>query len=132
MLGKWEKDDGTGTRVRTGRGVWYEINHDTPVPHGLRQLQRLLEDRDRHGHEAAILSIDKAIALDAQPLPRTNLILLAGSGAKKREKASCLIDWTTAPTEYTAPHDLQVVELILSDGDQLIDALYSSLWTENA
>jgi len=131
MLGKWEKDDGTGPRVRTGRGVWYEINHDTPVPHGLRQLQRLLEDRDRHGHEAAILSIDKAIALDAQPLPRTNLILLAGSGAKKREKASCLIDWTTAPTEYTAPHDLQVVELILSDGDQLIDALYSSLWTEN-
>ncbi len=41
-----------------------------------------------------------------------------------------LIGWKEAPEEYTAAHDLQVVELILTDGEQLIDGLYSSLWQE--
>jgi hypothetical protein len=81
MLGPWVEDDGTGERARSGRGVWFDINRDTLIPHGLRQLQRLLELRDPEGHQAAILSIDQAIILDnAPPLPRTNLILIAGNG----------------------------------------------------
>jgi hypothetical protein len=56
----------------TDGGVWFEINRDTPVPHGLRQLQRLLELRAPEDYAAAILSIDRAIALDGPPLPRTN------------------------------------------------------------
>lgn len=58
MLGKWEEDEETGERVRNGRGVWYEINRDTPVPHGLRQLQRLLELRAPDTYQATILSMD--------------------------------------------------------------------------
>ncbi len=131
MLGPWEEDEETGERARSGRGVWFEVNRDTPLPHGLRQLQRLLELRDPVGHQAAILSIDQAVLLeDAPPLPRTNLILIAGNGARDRKPLDVLIGWEEAPEEYTAPHDLQVVELILSDGERLIDGLYSSLWQE--
>jgi hypothetical protein len=39
-----------------------------------------------------------------------------------------LIDWEAKPAEYTAPHDLQVVELIVSDGEMLIDQIYDCLW----
>lgn len=52
MLGELIEDPATHERVRSGKGVWFEINRDTPVPHGLRQLQRLLEDRDPDGHAA--------------------------------------------------------------------------------
>ncbi len=116
-------------KIRSGKGVWYEINHDTPVPHGMRQLQRLLQEKDPDGHAPAILSIDKALIVDGgQPIPRTNLILLAGNDVPSRKKATSLIPWQATPKEYKAPFDLQVVELILSDGEALIDTLYDSLW----
>ncbi|MGY3133769.1 hypothetical protein ACVWZM_004451 [Bradyrhizobium sp. USDA 4501] len=130
MLGELITDPNTGERTRSGKGIWFEINRDTPVPHGLRQLQRLLEQRDPDGYAAAILSLDQALILDhPRALPRTNLILLAGNGARRREEGDVLIEWEELPNEYTAPHDLQVVELILEDGELLIDGLYSSLWT---
>lgn len=130
MHGPWEEDEETGERARSGRGVWFEVNRDTPVPHGLRQLQRLLELRDPDGFQATILSIDRAVLLDAAPLPRTNLVLIAGNGARNRETSDVLIGWEATPEEYTAPHDLQVVELILTDGAELIDGLYTTLWQE--
>jgi len=129
MLGAYVTDRKTGERSRSGRGIWFEINRDTTVPHGLRQLQRLLEQQDPDGHAAAILSLDEALILHhARPLPRTNLILIAGNGAKERETGAPLLEWEELPEEYTAPHDLQVVELILTDGELLIDGLYSMLW----
>ena len=116
-------------KIRSGKGVWYEINRDTPVPHGMRQLQRLLQEKDPDGHAPAILSIDKALILDGgPPIPRTNLILLAGNDVPTRKKATSLIPWQATPKEYKAPFDLQVVELIVSDGEALIDALYDNLW----
>lgn len=45
-----------------------------------------------------------------------------------RESKQSLIPWEKLPEEYTAPHDLQVVELILKDGDRLIDGVYDALW----
>lgn len=130
MLGDYEEDeeDEDGERVRNGRGVWFEINRDTPVPHGLRQLQRLLELRAPDDYAAAILSIDRAIALNGPPLPRTNLILISGNGGRRREKGDYLIPWEECPEEYTAPHDLQVIELVLEEGVDLIEQIYSSLW----
>ncbi|MEM9013409.1 MAG: aminotransferase [Pseudomonadota bacterium] len=128
MLGEYEENEEDGERVRNGRGVWFEINRDTPVPHGLRQLQRLLELRAPDDYAAAILSIDRAIALNGPPLPRTNLILICGNGARRREKGDYLIPWEEWPEEYTAPHDLQVIELVLEEGADLIEQIYSSLW----
>jgi hypothetical protein len=130
MLGEIVTDKDTGEREHSGRGIWFEVNRDTTVPHGLRQLQRLLEQQDPDGHAAAILSLDEALILNhARPLPRTNLIVIAGNGARRRDAGDVLIAWEELPEEYTARHDLQVVELILNDGELLIDGLYSVLWT---
>lgn len=130
LLGPKEKDEDSGEMVHNGRGIWFEVNRDTPVPHGLRQLQKLLEQRDPDGHANAILSIDRAV-FGQGPLPgRSNLVLLVGNGARRREALSCLIPWEETPAEYTAPHDLQVVEIILEGGDRLIDELYATLWED--
>lgn len=123
------EDEVTGEMVRSGRGIWFEVNRDTPIPHGLRQLQRLLEHRDPHGHAAAIYSMDQAILAHA-PMARTNLILIVGNGARRREKGDWIVQWQHSPDEYEAPHDLQVVEVILEEGENLIDALYGSLWQD--
>ena len=130
MLGPKERTD-AGELVHNGRGVWFEMNRDTPIPHGLRQLQRLLEQRDRHGHAAAIVSIDQAVLGLVAPFARTNFVLIIGNAKANREPHTTVIPWKAVPEEYTAPHDLQVVEVILSgDGDDLIDGLYRSLWQD--
>ncbi len=129
LLGPREEDENTGEMVHNGRGIWFEVNRDSPIPHGLRQLQRLLEQRDPEGHANAILSIDRAILSQGQ-LDRTNLVLIVGNGARRREPLSVLIPWEELPEEYNAPHDLQVVEVILEGGDDLIDELYASLWQD--
>lgn len=130
LMGKWiEKPD--GSRVRSGKGIWYEVNRDTPVPHGVRQLQRLLQELDPVGYSSAILSLDKALVLrNATQIPRTDLIVIAGNDVPTREKANSLIGWEEKPLEYTAGNDLQIVEVILNGGDELIDTLYNLLWTE--
>ncbi|OBP74353.1 aminotransferase [Mesorhizobium loti] len=131
MLGDWKVRRSTGERFRKG-GVWFEINRDLPVPHGVRQLQRLLSERDRDGYAAAIVSLDRALVLrNPVPIPRTNLIMIAGDGAATREPRSALIGWEETPAEYTSPNDLQVVELILNRGAALIDQIYDLLWAED-
>lgn len=132
MLGEWVTNKKTGERTRSGKGVWFEVNRDTAVPHGMRQLQRLLQERDPDGFSAAILSLDRALALrNPKPIPRTNLILIVGNDVPSRSKRHALIPWEKQPEEYTALHDLQVVELILSNGGELIDQIYDSLWSED-
>ena len=132
MLGKLiDNPNGNGERIRSGKGVWYEVNRDTPVPHGVRQLQRLLQERDPEGYSAAILSLDRALLVrDGVPVPRTDLVLIAGNDVPGREKNHSLIPWEETPPEYTAGNDLQVVEVILNNGDELIDAIYDALWTQ--
>lgn len=120
-----------GSRVRSGKGIWHSVNNDTPVPHGVRQLQRLLKECDPDGHAAAILSLDRALlARNATPLPRTDLILISGNGSQGREEGDCHLIWDACPQEYTAGNDLQVVEAIFSNGEALIDAIYDNLWSE--
>ena len=102
-----------------------------PVPHGLRQLQGLLQECDSDRFSAAILSIDRALVVkDMEPIPRTDLILIAGNDVPSREERTSIIPWEAPPTEYSAGNDLQVVEVIINDGEELIDAIYNSLWTE--
>jgi hypothetical protein len=128
LLGKKERNEITGELEHNGKGIWYEFNRDSAIPHGLRQLQRLLEERDPDGHATVILSIDLAVFGQTAPPGRTNLLLIIGNGSSTRTDASCLIPWESMPQEYTAPHDLQVVEVIMKDGERLIEGLYSSLW----
>lgn len=130
LLGDWIEDS-DGKRVRSGKGIWYMLNRDTPVPHGVRQLQRLLQEYDPEKYSAAILSMDKALAIrDAVQIPRTNLVLIAGNDVPSRNRGCSLIPCEEAPQEYTNDNDLQVVELILTGGEELIDAIYDCLWME--
>jgi hypothetical protein len=130
MHGEWvTKPD--KTRARSGRGIWYQVNNDPSVPHGARQLQRLLQQRDPEGYAATILSLDRALLVrDGSPTPRTNLILIAGNDVPSRSAGTSLLSKPQIPSDYTALHDLQVVELIVTGGEALIDALYGSLWSE--
>lgn len=124
------RDEDTGELAHNGKGIWYGLNHDTAIPHGLRQLQFILEQRDREGHANAILSIDRAVLNLGPPPERTDLVVICGNGAAKREKADPLIPWEELPAEYEVGRDLQVVEVVLEGGDALIDALYASLWSD--
>jgi hypothetical protein len=127
LLGKLEKKD--GKQVRADDGIWTQLNRKVNVPHGVRQLQRLLKERAPDEFAECILSLDRALlAKGAKPLPRTNFVLIAGNAAKGREASQPLIGWKELPAEYTAPHDLQVVELILEDGETLIDGIYDTIW----
>lgn len=129
MYGKKKKNPDTEELEHDGKGIWFQINRDIPAPHGLRQLQRLLREIDPDGFSPAIAKLDRVLVVrNAEPLPRTNLIMISGGDVPSRESTQSLIPWEEAPADYTAPHDLQVVELILNDGDDLIDGVYDALW----
>lgn len=130
LYGPKERDKVTGELKHSGRGIWFEMNRDTVIPHGLRQLQYLLELRDPNGHAAAIVSIDRAVLELSPPPARTDLIVIAGNGAAKRANGESVIPWGQMPGDYKAGRDLQVVEVILKDGGALIDSLYASLWND--
>lgn len=131
MFGEKVANPTGGAKVHSGKGVWNDVNNDPPVPIGVRQLMRLLQERDPEGYDAAILSMERALVLhDPKPLPRTNLIILVGNGAPTRGKMDCLLPFKEMPDVYTAGHDLQLVEVVLNDGEELIDALYESLWSD--
>lgn len=129
MLGEWEADP-NGVKVRSGRGIWFELNRELAAPDGLRQLQAILKERDPDGYAAAILSMDKALILrDPVVIPRTDLVVLSGNVAARRVAGSTFLPDRAAPADYTAGNPLQVVEVILEGGDALIDQLYDSLWS---
>ncbi|MDS9593481.1 MULTISPECIES: aminotransferase [Pseudomonas] len=133
---KWRKTLGKAVvqsllKDADGKGIWYQLSErDKNIPHGMRQLQKLLKESDPQKFQAAIFSIDQALLLNnATPIPRTNLVFICGNDFKGRESATPIIDWKKMPKDYKSEHDLQVVELILSGGgEDLIDMIYESLW----
>ncbi|QEW21731.1 hypothetical protein LA6_003943 [Marinibacterium anthonyi] len=128
MLGGWTGPP--GARVRSGKGVWTEINTDVPVPEGLEQLSRLLLEKAPDDFAEAIVSLDEALLIGAEPLPRTDYIFVAGNKAAGRAAGQAYLPVAAAPVEYTAGRALQVVELVVEDGSQFIERLYASLWGE--
>jgi hypothetical protein len=132
MLGpKIDNPAGGTQKVHNNRGVWFEINRALSVPLGLEQLHAILEECDPQKYASVIASLDRILAhRNLDPIERTDLILLAGGPAATREPGDVLIPWKKVPKEYTAGRDLQMVELIIKDGEKLIDAIYGKLWAE--
>lgn len=132
---KWRKKLGKGVvntllNGQKGKGIWYQLNErDKNIPHGMRQLQKLLKERAPAQYARAILSIDEALLIkDSKPIPRTNLILIAGIDYSSRGIGTSVINQTVKPVEYQSEHDLQVIELFLKDDSEaLIDSIYNSL-----
>lgn len=129
MLGP--KVGAKGKKLHNNKGVWFEVNRALDVPLGLEQLHTILQDREPDKFASVIASLDRILARrNPDPIDRTDLILLAGGPAKKRKKGVPLLPWKKVPPEYEAGRDLQVVEMIIEDGDNVIAALYNSLWAK--
>ena len=134
MHGGWvakdqSKEKSKSNRIRSGKGVWYFVNNEPSPPSGVRQLQRLLQEHDPDGYEAAILSLDRALVVkNSEQIPKTDLIVVAGNGGETRGKRECFLPFEEVPAEYTAGNDLQIVEVVFKEGEKLIDNIYASLW----
>ena len=131
MLGEWTRESPVSPRVRSGKGVWSDVNSDSPVPIGVRQIT---EDSGREcsgeTYDAAILWLERALVLrGGTPLPRTDLILVVGNARATRKETERLLPYEGIPHEYTgAGNDLQLVEVVMQQGELLIEALYGSLF----
>ncbi len=132
MLGEKIVDPDDDTKsIHNGKGVWYEVNRGLPVPLGLEQLHNILDECEPDKFASVIASLDRILARrNPQPVERTDLILLAGGAAATRKPRQTLIGWENIPKEYKAGRDLQIVELLFSNGDDLINAIYSGLWVK--
>lgn len=132
MLGEKVVDpDDDSKRIHNGKGVWYEVNRGLPVPLGLEQLHTILSECEPDKFANVIASLDRILARrNPDSVERTDLILLAGGPASTRQPRQTLIDWQSIPEEYTAGRDLQIVELLFTNGDDLINAIYSGLWAK--
>lgn len=134
LLGKKVDDPNrSGAKIHSGKGIWFELNRDTKTPHGISQIHRLLCELDPEEYGATIISLDRALALNnVEEIPRTDLVVLAGNASSGRESGEYFVDWPNKPAEYEAGNDLQVVELVLNEGDELVDEIYNTLWSANA
>ena len=134
MLGEKIDDPADKTkRIHNGKGVWYEVNRALPIPLGLEQLHAILEECEPNKFAKVIASLDRILAQrNPDPVERTDMILLVGGPAGKRQPGDTLLEWESVPEGYKAGRDLQVVELLIEDGDDLIDAIYAGLWAKEA
>jgi hypothetical protein len=104
------------------------MNTGLSAPQGLEQMNRLLSEKARDEYAEAIVSLDRALLIGAQTLPRTDYIFIGGNRAARRISGQTYLATNAPPPEYTAGRPLQVIEAVLVNGAQLIEGLYASLW----
>lgn len=126
LLGEWDGPAANG--VRKGDGIWNEMNTGLAAPQGLEQINRLLCEKAREEYAEAIVSLDRALLIGAAPLARTDYVFIAGNKAARRTAGQAYLPTGAPSPEYTAGRPLQIVELVITNGVELIDRLYSSLW----
>jgi hypothetical protein len=126
MLGEWTGQP--GARLRSGKGVWADINTSVPVPEGIGQLSMLLREKAPDEFAEVIVSLEEALLIGAVPLPRTDYVFVAGNKAPTRAVGETYLPVAAPPSHYTAGRALQVVELVIEDGNPFIEQLYASLW----
>jgi hypothetical protein len=127
------KGDGNGKgaqRVWADNGVWNDINTALLVPQGIQQMSDLLRNKDPAGYARTIYSLDEALLGRASP-PRTDMILVAGNRSASRAVGSALLPTAAPPPDYKAGRPLQIVEIVLVGGEDVIERLYTSLWTQD-
>lgn len=124
------KGEGKGkgaARVWADNGVWNEINTALLIPQGLQQICDLLKAKDPDGYARTILSLDAALLADSGP-PRTDLVLIAGNRSASRAVGTSMLPTAAPPLDYKAGRPLQIVEIVLVGGEDIIERLYTSLW----
>ena len=126
MLGEWTGP--AGARVRSGYGIWNEMNTGLAAPQGLEQINKLLCEKARDQYAETIVSLDRALLIGAAPLPRTDYVFIAGNKAARRQAGTAYLPTGAPPADYSAGRPLQVVEMVVEGGVDLIERLYESLW----
>ncbi len=131
LLGsRTEEPKGSKNYVRNNDGIWRSLASAPSVPHGLRQLQKIFIEREPGEFAETILSLDRILALKgSRPVPRTDLVLVAGNSPARRKPGEANVIQASRPAEYTASRDLQIAEVFLRGGDDLIKNLYDTLWS---
>ncbi|MBY6243374.1 aminotransferase [Methylosinus sp. Sm6] len=127
------KGDGKGkgaARVWANNGVWNDINTGLLIPQGIQQICDLLKIKDRDAYAHTVFSLDQALLTDVGP-PRTDMVLIAGNRAATRSAGTALLPTTAPPADYKAARPLQIVEIVLVSGEDMIERLYASLWKTN-
>ena len=59
------------------------------------------------------------------------MVLIAGNRAATRAVGTALLPTATPPADYKAGRPLQIVEIVLLGGENMIERLYASLWKTN-
>lgn len=124
------KGDGKGkgaARVWLDNGVWNDINTALLIPQGIQQICDILKIKDRDGYARTIHSLDQALLTDIGP-PRTDMVLIAGNRSTSRATGTCFLPTAAPPPDYKAARPLQIIEIVLLGGEDMIEHLYSSLW----
>lgn len=131
LLGSREETPrGSGQYLRKDDGIYTSFKTASPIPEGLLQLQAILVDCAPDQYAEAILSLDRVLAINPQEtIPRTDLVLIAGNSPATRPSGEANVPRDRRPLDYDAGRELYVVEVFLRDGTQLIESLYSSLWS---
>ena len=116
-------------RNGSGKGIWQDLNNEPNLPIGVRQLQEILKLKAPEKFDKIILCLQKALlSKKTIPLPKTNLIVIAGNRNAERNPGDCYISKSKMPSEYTSRNDLQIVEVVFEKGETLIDVIYEGLW----
>jgi 2-hydroxychromene-2-carboxylate isomerase len=91
-------------------------------------MNRLLREKAREQYAEAIVSLDRALLLNAATLPRTDYVFVSGNRTATRHQGEAYLPANAPPAEYTAERPLQVIELVIENGEDLIEGLYATLW----
>ena len=59
------------------------------------------------------------------------MVLIAGNRAATRAVGTALLPKAAPPADYKAGRPLQIVEIVLVNGENMIERLYTSLWKTN-
>jgi hypothetical protein len=56
------------------------------------------------------------------------MVLIAGNRAATRAVGTALLPTAAPPADYKAARPLQIVEIVVLGGEDMIERLYASLW----
>jgi hypothetical protein len=115
------------------KGIWSGLNKEVNPPNGLRELQIILKDIAYDSYERTIISMDEILcAYKPKAVEKTNLVVVVGGPSAKREKGNCIMGFEEIPEEYLVKNNLQIVEVVLDDGEKLITDIYNNLWSHGS
>ena len=124
-------DDPAGgiKKVHNGKGVWAKLNNDKPIPYGIYQLAKLLKKKDSENYDTVIFALQEAyLHKNPKNLSRTDLIVLVGNKNPTRKEMDCFLPYKKRPEDYINCYDLQIVEVVMNNGGDLIKSIYNNLW----